>query len=118
MSLQALCNLDVALDAVDGDRDLLCRMIQVFINQSPTLLREIRAAVERRAGVALWRAAHTLRGSACNFGADKTCDAAARLEQIGRMEDWAAVAEVQADLERTMASLHDALLAFSKASAP
>ena len=117
-SSQSVCDLDSALHAVDDDRALLSRMIHLFIMQSPNLLQEIRAAVECRDGVALWRAAHTLRGSVCNFGAHRANDGAARLEQIGRDRNWSAAAEAHEDLQKAMVDLDRALAEFSKDPAP
>ena len=56
MTTQQLCDTERALRAVGGDRALLCRMIELFVKQSPNLIAQIEDAVARQDGVALWRA--------------------------------------------------------------
>lgn len=112
MSLHTVCNLDSALEAVDGDRDLLCRMIELFMKQCPTLLQEIGVALDKADRLALQRAAHTLRGSVCNFGADRAYDAASRVERAGRAGDWPAAADARATLEKELEKLRSALADF------
>ena len=117
MSLQQICDLNAALDAVEGDRELLRRMVDVFVVQAPELLEEIRDAGARGDASTLERAAHKLRGSLCNFAAAESHDAALRLEELGRSGQVDGVAEVQAALEKAMAELQDALIEFSKGQA-
>ena len=118
MSLYSVCDLDSALGAVDGDRDLLCRMIELFMMQCPTLLQEIGAALDKNDALALQRAAHTLRGSVCNFGAQRAYDAAASIERAGRERDWSTAAEGRATLEKEIEKLRRALADFSSGRAP
>jgi light-regulated signal transduction histidine kinase (bacteriophytochrome) len=64
---------------------------------------EIADAITRRDGLALQAAAHTLRGSAGYFAADRTTELAARLEQLGRDNDF------NADATRTHQELAEEL---------
>jgi HPt (histidine-containing phosphotransfer) domain-containing protein len=56
-------------------------LIDVFLNNSPKVLAEARTALETGASPQLARAAHTLKGSCSNFGADRLRDACHDLEQ-------------------------------------
>lgn len=114
MSLQQICDLNAALDAVEGDRELLRRMVDVFILQAPELLTQIRDAGARGDTPGLERSAHKLRGSLSNFAAIKSHDAAFRLEELGRAGRVDAVPEAQEALDTAMAELQEVLIEFSK----
>jgi HPt (histidine-containing phosphotransfer) domain-containing protein len=107
-------DLNAALKGLEGDRELLRRIVHLFLVQSPQLLEEIRAALMRGDAEAVERAAHKLRGSVSNFFATKTQDAALRLEQMGRDKDLTGGAEAQAHLESALRELQAALAEFSK----
>jgi HPt (histidine-containing phosphotransfer) domain-containing protein len=115
VSLPVVCDLDAALSALEGDRELLAGMIRVFLMESPALLEEAAEAVARQDCLALERSAHTLRGGIVNFAATTACDAAARLEHIGRAGEWREAAAAHAQLEREMEKLVDVLVGFGRA---
>jgi HPt (histidine-containing phosphotransfer) domain-containing protein len=108
----SVCDLEAALKALEGDRELLARMIRIFLMESPALLEETREAVAREDGRALERSAHTLRGGVANFAATSAYAAATRLESIGQAGDWMAAAAAQAQLETEMEKLVDVLVGF------
>lgn len=72
-----------ALARLCGNEQLLDDLVQFFLNDSPELLAEARAAIGRRDAKALERTAHGIRGLASNFGAQATVSAAAALEELG-----------------------------------
>ncbi len=63
-----------------GGDSILSKLIDVFLNNSPKVLAEARAALEASTTPQLARAAHTLKGSCSNFGADRLRDACHDLE--------------------------------------
>jgi PAS domain S-box-containing protein len=101
--------LEAALNRVEGDRELLQQMIELFTNQAGSLRAEIRACLDRQDGPGLERAAHKLKGSIGNFGADAAVEAARRLEIMGRSVNFTHCQEAWADLEREMDRLDQAL---------
>src|SRR5690242_10208614 len=102
MPAQLASDLDAALNAVEGDRELLHRMAQLFVDQCPQLMEQIRTALGRGDGVALQRAAHTLRGSVSNFAATPAYEAAKKLEQLGREGKFEAATAAHGDLEKAI----------------
>jgi two-component system, sensor histidine kinase and response regulator len=106
----SVSDLESALSAVAGDRELLRRMAGLFLTQLPDLLGEIRAAVAAMDGPCLERAAHKLRGGAANFGARRACDAALDLERMGRAGDLSRTGQTMAELELATAALEDVLV--------
>ena len=78
--------LDLAetLQAVGGDRDLLREIAQLFRDEAPRLLTEIRRCVEAGDGPGLERSAHALRGACASVGAAPMARVALKLETMGR----------------------------------
>lgn len=72
------------LDRVGGDTDLLRDITAIFLSEYPALVHEIREAVMASDAKRLERAAHSLKGSVSNFGAQAATQAAYQLEVIGR----------------------------------
>jgi two-component system sensor histidine kinase/response regulator len=72
------------LDRVGGDTDLLRDITAIFLSEYPGLVHEIREAVMAKDAKRLERAAHSLKGSVSNFGAQAATQAAYHLEVIGR----------------------------------
>ena len=111
--LQQLANLDhaLALERVGGDERLLREIAVLFLDECPRVMGEIRSAVEAGDAGALELAAHSLKGSVGNFGADRVFQAALRLEAIGRGRDLSSAREALSDLVSAMDSLRPALVA-------
>ena len=99
----AVLDRAVALERVGGDSELLQEMAQLFLDEYPSQLEAVRAAVRARDARALERSAHSLKGSVGNFGAAAALEAALRMELLGRR------GELQ-DVEQAMRSLEVALL--------
>jgi len=97
------------LERVEGDRELLAEMVELFEQDSPRLLAAIREAVARGDGGMLERAAHTLKGSVSNFAAPAATAAALRLEQMGREGKLEQSGEACTALEAEIEHLRPAL---------
>jgi two-component system sensor histidine kinase/response regulator len=69
-------------------------------------LAEIKEAVRLGDAEALWRAAHTLKGSVGNFTAKKPFEVSQRLETMGRDRDLDTAGEACATLERELTLLY------------
>ena len=100
-----ILNLAVALDHIGGDRELLAEVAGLFLENSPRLMVIIKEAVEAGNPYELERAAHALKGSASNFAAESTVEAALRLETMGRSLELAGVQEAYRSLESEMGRL-------------
>jgi len=75
-------------DPLAGDPELRQELAQMFLEDCPKLLLEIRTTLDRHDGGALKIAAHTLKGSAGVFRVHPAFDAALRMEHIGKDCDW------------------------------
>lgn len=102
-------DLTVALARVGGQMDLLKEIGQLFLEDYPNSLRQIREARDRSDAKLLDLSAHSLKGAVCNFGAPEIVALAADLEHKGRRGDLSSIDEPIARLERALASLHSEL---------
>ncbi len=105
---EQLMRLDyaVALERLGGDEELLQEVAQLFLDEYPTLMSEIQQAVAAGNARRLERAAHSLKGSVANFGADVAVQAALALEKIGRSGDLTGVGPAYQQLASVMNALH------------
>ncbi|CAN7442589.1 Hpt domain-containing protein [Phenylobacterium sp. LjRoot225] len=102
---------DRALENVDGSEDLLIELAGLFIEECPEMMRQVRAAIDAGDGLALQRAAHSLKGSARIFATAAATEAARRLEVMGAGGDlsgadggWNAL---RLEIDRLTAALAD-----------
>jgi PAS domain S-box-containing protein len=97
------------LARVDGDAELLGELAGLFLKESPKLLSAVQEAVERGDARGLERAAHALKGSAGNFAARATMEAAWQLELMGCTGDLTRANQACVTLEAEMQRLQGAL---------
>ncbi len=102
---------DAALQRLQGREQQLRELVQLFIDECPKMMSDIRQAMNRGDAHTLARAAHTLKGAAAIFGAGGVVPLAWRLEVRGREgkldeteSDWADLEHAVEVLLRAMAS--------------
>lgn len=110
-----LAKLDcaVALERLGGDEALLREVAGLFLEEYPMLMTEIRLAAQIRDADALQRAAHSMKGSVSNFGADGVYQAAFALERKGRAGDLEALDPCIDRLACALEHIHPALVALA-----
>lgn len=81
MSTQNLIDEKAALEALNGDRQLLRELAVMFVEDAPTIMEELEAAASRQDVVTTCRTIHSLRGLSSTFYATDVVDLAGRLEQ-------------------------------------
>jgi len=91
-----------AMSAVGDDPELLAELASLFLESAPEYLAQIRAAVAGGNGRALESAAHSLKGSVGNLGAQSAFEAAFLLERCGRNGDFSEAARALPQLEAAM----------------
>jgi len=68
----------------EGNSDLLKRVIEAYLKEATGLLQALREAVERADGEALRKAAHSLKSSSANVGAQRLSSLCKELETMGQ----------------------------------
>jgi len=104
-----LIDRSAVLARLDGNADLLAEMAEMFLQECPRLLEQIRQAIALSDAKAVEQSAHALKGAVSNFTSDGPFQVALRLEMLGRGRDLGGVSEVHTALEREVASLNSAL---------
>ena len=101
----------MALETVDGDRELLGKMIEGFLGQQQSLVAELREALEAGDLPVVKRVAHTVGGSLRSFEGARVVALANDLEDRCREgpSDQVAAAwrSLEGELAEVLVELHD-----------
>lgn len=93
------------LARVEGDRELLAELLDLFAAETGRLLADLREGVAAGDAAGVERAAHALRGCVGNFGAPGASRLALELEWRGREGDLAGAAALLEELAAEVAEL-------------
>ena len=98
-----------SLNRMGNDCGLFAEMVGLLRADAPPLLAALRAAHSEGDGPRIQRAAHTLKGLAANFGADRAVAAAFAIEKKAKalQSDGmpAAITELEESLDELIAAL-------------
>lgn len=106
--------------AADGDPDLLVDLIRMFLEDAPTKVASMRTGLERQDWHMVEKAAHSLKGSSGNLGAELVQHLCEDLQNAARATppDCAKVTRLVHDLEApfqaSVAELRKILARFAK----
>jgi two-component system sensor histidine kinase/response regulator len=101
-----------ALEAVAGDRALLCEVAASIIEELPGLLEQLERAVHDGDSAGLRRAAHTIQGNLRLFGSTPVSTIAERLEALGKSGRCDGAEDLVAELQRAGQGVANQLQAF------
>jgi CheY-like chemotaxis protein len=104
------------LAGIDGNRRILREIVRLFLADYPQRLAEIKQAIGRGDGVAVARAAHTLKGSVGNFAAEKAVAAAQSVEDVGKSGNFTTAEQAFLTLESELKLVGARLRKLSKSS--
>jgi len=99
------------LSRVDNDPQLLRDLVDLFLQECPRLVDEIRVALHRKDSKVVERGAHSLKGCTSNLAAQMASEAALKLERLARAGDLVDAESVLQELEYQLELLKPALLA-------
>jgi HPt (histidine-containing phosphotransfer) domain-containing protein len=77
-------DMAAALQAVNGDQDLLKQIFAAFLEECPILVKNIDTSLSKGDAKACQMAAHTLKGAVRTFGAENASRLAAEVEAAGK----------------------------------
>ena len=84
----------------DNGENLLNKLISVFLENSPKLLADARGGSRNQNPLEVATAAHTLKGSCSNFGAERLRLACLALEKAGEAKDLGHIPELLENVEK------------------
>jgi CheY-like chemotaxis protein/HPt (histidine-containing phosphotransfer) domain-containing protein len=102
------------LERIGGDRELLRELAGLFVGDCPRMLSDIQDAVRDGNAEALQKAAHALKGSVSNFGAEAAVQVAFKLEMMGRNQDMTDATQALKELEREIGRVREGLSALAQ----
>jgi len=98
-TVRSLTGAEPIVNAVGGNLQLLTRVSDAFTRQTPTLLTQIREAIEAADGEALYQGAHKMKGAVSNFEGDPSLDLSLMLETAARDADFSRASTLLRRLE-------------------
>jgi HPt (histidine-containing phosphotransfer) domain-containing protein len=98
----------------DEDSSFLKEVINLYLDQAPGLINDIRNAVDENNALKLSRAAHSLKGASLNIGAKKFAEVCKILEFKGRDNDMSDLNSELKDLDEKFSITSDKLLKLTK----
>jgi two-component system, sensor histidine kinase and response regulator len=96
------------LDA-EGGGGILVQLIQVFLENTPSVIAEARDALANHSSPGIARAAHTLKGSCSNFGASRMREACQTLEDAAGAGSLERAGPMIGSIEKEFACVRAAL---------
>jgi two-component system, sensor histidine kinase and response regulator len=102
-------NWQQALDAIDGNRELLGELIDIFREECPKLRAEIAASLQSGNLPGLRRAAHTLKGALGHLGAAGAVQLAQQIEDHARRASADAIHPLWPLLQTQLDEINQAL---------
>ncbi len=113
-------NLDVLANLRESRPKLFERLLHTYLEHTPKAMDNLTNAMHARNMSALKMAAHSLKSSSANVGADKLSDLCRKLEQSALLEEVAAceplARDAAAEAERVATALNAELKAFKERS--
>jgi HPt (histidine-containing phosphotransfer) domain-containing protein len=100
------------LARVGGDETLLRELIDLFRQEFPLMLDQLRTAIELGHAGEVRKLAHAVNGTLQTFSAEQACAAALELEAMGESGDLGKAAAVMSFLEKTIAPVQQELASF------
>jgi two-component system, sensor histidine kinase and response regulator len=103
-----------ALESLDGNRQLLGELIDIFREECPKLRAEIASAIATGDVTGLRRSAHTLKGALSHLAAGPARQLAQQVEDLAHSQNLQAASSLWPQLQAELDQLTPALLEFAK----
>ena len=106
------------IERFDGDEDLFREVATAYLEWEPALRAQLRNASARGDAVAVRAAAHSLKGSVANFGAEGATRAVTTIEESARRGDIRAASIALGEFEPAADSLRRELVLLLSSAVP
>jgi two-component system sensor histidine kinase/response regulator len=110
----ASVNAEELLSRIDGDREFVTELLEIFGTDYPQKVEVMRAALQTQDSDGFRRAAHGLKGALANLAATKAAAMASELEQLGAAADFSSASPKLALLDAELPRVMDALRQISR----
>lgn len=103
-AIQALRDL-----SPDGDAGILQELVTIYLNDTPKQMAQLEEALARQDAPLAARAAHTIKGSSSNFGAEEFSRLANQIEAYGKSNNLPAAAAALPEFKASFAKVAGAM---------
>jgi HPt (histidine-containing phosphotransfer) domain-containing protein len=93
----------------DGDGEFLRELIAIYLADTPKQIEQLEAALTGQDAAVVTRAAHTIKGSSGNFGAEEFARLAKDIEAAGKAGNLPAAAALVPEFKRQFEKVATAL---------
>jgi HPt (histidine-containing phosphotransfer) domain-containing protein len=93
----------------EGGAEFLKELVDIYLQDTPERLTELELALARQDAPTVTRAAHTIKGSSSNFGAQELARLAQEIELAGKAANLTAAASAAPGLKAEYARVAEAL---------
>ena len=94
-----IIDLEEVLERVENDRELLIELIEIFLEDYPNKITELKNSVANKNGENTQNIAHSLKGASANISAKKISSIFLGIENSVKDNNFAAVEQVLGQLE-------------------
>lgn len=108
-----VADFEAALARLDGNRQLLTDMINFFWEDIPELLKQLDQGLCRQDAAAVQRAAHSIKGLAASFEAQRVSGCARHIEELASHNRLSHLTPRLEELRKLIAELESALAEFN-----
>jgi len=98
-------DFDQALQTMDGNRELFDEIVRLFLEDAPPHLQHVKDGLAQGDAKVVRHSAHTLKGMVSIFAAERTRQAAERVEKIAGQGSCEGCGDAVAELEIALAEL-------------
>lgn len=109
---------DQALSGLDGDRELLADVINIFLETLPDTLSAIESALIDYRAKDVERVAHSLKGELLALGVPAVAELAREVEKAGRESDFTTASQVFISLQQQVLEIREPLIEFCNQHLP
>jgi HPt (histidine-containing phosphotransfer) domain-containing protein len=99
-------------EAFEDDVGGIAELLEMALDTGEKHRLNLHEGIAARDLAAVSRAAHSIKGSASNIGAERVAACAAQIEERVRDESWADVPQLASGLDAAYAALRDAVAAY------
>ena len=107
--MSSIYDHDGALRRMGNDAELFAEMVGLLRSDAPHWLTVLKSALDDGDSAQIHRAAHTLKGLAANFGAERAVGAALEIERRAKAQQSDGMAAAVQELEEALDELIAAL---------
>ena len=82
-----IIDLEDVLRRIEGDKELLVELIEIFLEDCPPKLEQVKNFLDQKNVTMLQEVAHSVKGAAANIGAKKMWDTFKEIDAAAKNQD-------------------------------